>query len=202
MSEDGRESAQQRSDRLQRAFDEAAGGRALRLEPAAAAEPPSVGVAFISAPFVASHPLNSPPPTGHADDREIATRIHGFETLSNDQNAAGEWRQHLHDPYVAVTLNGLAQVDQAAVDEWLANPEFQEYQQEYPPQSPRRVKIKRPQIIYIGRQHATITYRVVETYANGKTAAGNGTAMLARLSEGWRIVVITKAGREESHPET
>jgi hypothetical protein len=197
MSGEGKE---ERDRRLQQAFDEAAGGLDLRLEPAGAAAR-CVGVAFLAAPLVAYELDDTRPPIDNTDDRAIADLIHDLETLGVHQFRAGDWRRFLNDPHIAITTTGLAEVDQTTIDEWLDSPQFREYQQEYPPKSPRDVQVENLVVVYIGDLQAAATYRVVERFANGKVTGGNASLSLARLKDiGWRGVVVNKGGRLDVPP--
>lgn len=203
MSGEWKDSQRERAERLQEAFNEAAAELDLRLDPAAGSDPRCIGVAFIILPFVAYDLDDSESPAGHADDESISNVVHRLETMTVAQFHAGEWRNYAYDPHVSVTATGLGKIDQAAVEEWLASPEFQEYLQEYPPKTPRDVKIQQLKVVYLGQHQAAATYRVVETFANGKVTAGNSAMMLGEMKNvGWRAVVTSKGGREElpGHP--
>jgi hypothetical protein len=201
MSEERKESEPERTERLQKAFDEAAGGLDLRLEPAGSEKPRSIGIAFMAAPQISFDTDDAPPPVNPRDDREIERLIHGHESLTPEQYHQGGWRDFLFDPHMALAKEGLIHTDQAAIDEFLASPRFLEFQQQYPWKEPREVKIKNVQVTYIGPYLAAATYRVIETSANGKVLAGNAATLCVRLEgAGWRGAVITKGGREERHP--
>ncbi|MFL6195096.1 MAG: hypothetical protein ACJ75H_13055 [Thermoanaerobaculia bacterium] len=197
MSDDWKESESERAARLQRAFDEAAGGMGLRLEPASGKDARSVGVAFV---FAALVPYDLAPPDDDSDDKDtIQQVIEGLEALSAAQYQNGGWKAFLNDPYVTVGSGGLGVIDQATLDQWLASPEFQEFQQEFPWKSPRDVKIKKVDITYIGQERAHATYRVTEAYANQQETVGNTAVTLIRRSDvGWRVIVVTKVSYDEA----
>jgi hypothetical protein len=187
----------QTAESLDQAFRQAAEGLDLKLEPAPAGDAYCIGIAFVCVPFVAYDVVDSPPPVGHDDDAKIGHLIRGVEALA-PLELQHRWRHYFLDPHIASTLEGIVRVDQEAIDQWLASPRYQDYMAEYPPQNPRDVKVHNLQIAYIGRERASATYRVVEKHANGKVTGGNVTAILALLEHhGWRIVVVTKGGREE-----
>ena len=190
-------SDQEREASLQQAFDEVAGGLDVRLEPASR-RARTVGVAIAIAPMVEFDLEDAPPPAEHVDDQAIKSLIQERETLS-PTDFQQQWRDQAHDPHIGVTLEGIAQVDQQAIDAWLASDKFAEFLALYPPYSPRRIKISQVRIVYIGRTRACATYRVREQYTNGKVLAGNVAVILAKIDNvGWRIVVSTKGGREET----
>lgn len=197
MSDEWKESESERAARLQRAFDEAAGDMDLRLEPASGMDARSVGVAFVFVPFV-SYAL-APPDESINDKAAIHQVIEDLETLSVAQYQSGAWKAVLNDPYITVASGGLGVIDQATLNLWLASPEFQEFQQEFPWKSPRDVRVKRVDITYIGQERAHATYRVTEEYANGQETVGNGAVTLIRRSDvGWRVIVVTKVSYDEA----
>lgn len=208
MSQERKESESERAQRLQKAFDEAAGGLDLRLEPAGDGAPRCIGIAFMAVPHLPFDVDESPSPIDRKDDRQLGRLIHGHESLTVEQYQQGVWRDFLADPHMVVAKEGLIQTDQTVIDDFLASQRFADFQAQYPWKEPRDVKIKKVQITYLGTQLAAATYRVIETSANGKVIAGNVVTLCARLEEvGWRGVVITKGGREEvqahgSSPET
>lgn len=197
MSDERKESQSERAARLQRAFDEAAGGMDLRLEPASGTAARSVGVAFV---FAALVPYDLAPPDDDSDDKDaIHQVIEGLETLSVADYQGGAWKAFLNDPYVTVGGGGLGVIDQATLNQWLASPEFLEFQQEFPWKSPRDVKVRKVDITYIGQERAHATYRVSEEYANGQETVGNAAVTLIRRSDvGWRIIVVTKVSYDEA----
>jgi hypothetical protein len=202
MSEERKESAHERAERLQKAFDEAAEGLDLRLEPAGSGQPRCIGIAFMAVAHIPFDIDDSPSPVERRDDREIERLVHGHESLTPQQYQQGAWRDFLCDPHMVVAKEGLIQTDQTVIDEFLASQRFIDFQQQYPWQEPRDVKIKKLQITYLGPQLAAATYRVIETSANGKVIAGNAVTLCARLEGvGWRGAVITKGGREERQPQ-
>ena len=200
MPEEWKGSEGERAERLQKAFDEAAGELDLRLEPAGV-RAHCVGVAFLAAPRVA-YELDDSPPADSDDDQAIQALVQSLETLTVQQFHQGAWRRFLNDPHIAITTTGLAEVDQKTLDHWLASPQFQEHLQEYPPKTPRDVQVESLQIVFIGARQASATYRITERFANGKVTGGNATLSLARLKTlGWRGVVVNKGWREDvSHP--
>jgi hypothetical protein len=197
MSYERNESESERAARLQQAFDEAAGEMGLRLERTEEATARSVGVAFVFAALV-PYELVTVPPDNHDDKADIQQLIQRLETLSIADYQNGEWKAVLNDPYLTVGGSGLGVIDQPTLSQWLASPEFQEFQQEYPWKGPRDVKIQKVDVTYIGQERANVTYRVTETYANGEVTAGNGAVTLIRRSDvGWRIIVVTKVSYDE-----
>jgi hypothetical protein len=202
MSGEWNEAERARAERLQAAFDERAGGLDLRLEPAAAADPRCIGVAFVFAPMVAYEIDPSPSALdAGSDDERIRKLLLAHESLTPEQYRQGGWRDHLHEPHITAAREGLINVDQAVIDEWLASSRFTDFQAKYPWKEVRDVELHNVQITYLGPHMASASYRVVEKLANGGMIGGNATTILSRLAGcGWRGVVITKGGREELQP--
>jgi hypothetical protein len=202
MSGESNEAARARAEHLQAAFDERAHELDLRLEPAAAADPRSIGVAFVFTPMVAYD--IDPAPNAHdagSDDQKIREILLAHESLTPEQYRQGGWREHLHEPHNTAAREGLIKVDQGVIDEWLASSRFTDFQAQYPWKKVRDVELQNVQITYLGPHMASASYRVVEKLANGGMIGGNATTVLSRLAGcGWRGVVITKGGREELHP--
>lgn len=195
MSDRPKESDHERADRLQKAFAAAAEGLDLRLAPAENGGVRCVGVAFACIPLV-SYDTVDPVPVDKDDDREIEKLIREVESLSYDDFRA-RWRDYLNDPHVAVTTEGLVMVDQDVIDKWFDSEKFKQFVGEFEPLSPRGAKIHKIHITYHGPLQATATYRVEEEHRRDKQTAGNQTAILVKLEKlGWRIVVVTKGGRE------
>src|SRR4051794_22449055 len=140
MSEERKESAHERAERLQKAFDEAAGGLDLRLEPTGSEKPRCIGIAFMATPHLPFDIDESPTPIEHRDDREIERLVHGHESLTPQQYRQGGWRDFLTDPHMVVAKEGLIQTDQTVIDEFLASQRFTDFQEQYPWQEPREVK--------------------------------------------------------------
>jgi hypothetical protein len=182
---------------LQQAFDQAAEGLDLRLEPSAGGPARTVGIAFVCTPIVRYDILDSPPPIEREDDQQIQDIIRAWESLSTEELRAS-WRDYTADSYIGVAREGLVKVDQKIIDKWLGSDEYAQHQQSYPPFSPRRVNVSQIHIVYIARDHACATYRVTESFVNGKVLASNLATILAKLENGgWQIVVATKHGWEE-----
>jgi hypothetical protein len=182
---------------LQQSFDREAADLDLRLEPAGGAETRAVGAAICLNGFISYDLISGKRPPGPADDQQIKSLIRGLESLPWAE-LPRRWREFLHDPYILVTSKGVLKSDQEVVDHWLASRELQEFLQEYPPHAPRKVKITQIKIVYIGSDRASATFRVQERFTNDKTLAANMTMIFVHLEhEGWRILVMTKGGRQE-----
>ncbi len=198
MSEEGKGSPLAPAADLQQAFDEAAAGLDLRLEPAGGGTPRCIGIAFMIYASI-PYPIDTtPPPIDRHDDQEIKRLIRGHESLTEAQYRDGTWRNHLFDTHMVVARQGLIETNQAVIVHWLDSPQFVQFQQDYPWKDPRDVKVRNIRIAYLGTQLASATYRVVEKLANGKVIGGNAATLFARLDQvGWRGVVITKGERQE-----
>src|SRR4051794_21450090 len=122
MSGEWNEAERERAERLQAAFDERAGGLDLRLEPEAAADPRCIGVAFVFAPMVAYEIDPSPSALdAESDDERIRGLLLAHESLTPEQYRQGGWRDYLHEPHITAAREGLINVDQGVIDEWLAS---------------------------------------------------------------------------------
>jgi hypothetical protein len=190
------------AEALQAAFEAQAGDLGLQLTEAAAADPRSIGVAFMFTPMV-PYEIDAAPGVLDAqpDDERIRKLLLAHESLTPEHYREGRWRDHLHEPHITAASEGLIHVDQAVIDEWLASPRFTDFQAKYPWKEVRDVELENVQITYLGPHMASASYRVVERLANGAMIGGNATTILSRLAgRGWRGVVITKGGREELHP--
>jgi hypothetical protein len=194
-----------REDRVQQAFDRAADGLGLRLEPVSAREGGDdvriVGTAFVAFNKSIDYELmESPPPVGAADDTAITSILMAYETVS-PADLAQNWRQYATDPHIAVADGWVAQVTDKTFRKWLRSDEYEEWTEEYPMFSPRHVQVTNLNIVYIGRVRAVVTYHLQEEFTNGTVAAGNGSASLFKLEGGqWRIVSIHKRVKEEVTP--
>ena len=197
MAEKWEESDQYHENSLQQAFDGMAGDLGLRLEPASCGER-TVGAAFVCIPLIGYDLVNVNQGTGQQDDQEIQNLIQGAESIPWDQFAQ-QWTNFYANPHMALTNEGLVRVDQPVITHWMSSPEFADYLQKYPPFSPRQVQVTQVQVVYVGGDRASATYRVTEQFTNGKQLAGNGAMHLAKIkNDGWRIVVTAKAARKES----
>lgn len=189
-----------REQRIQEAFDRAAEELDLTVVPAAAAAGArTVGVAFaMLSKAVDVKPESSPEPVGAADDAEIHKVVTGYESL-DPKSFSRLWREYATDPHMGVATGWVGTVDQKAVEHWLESDELAQAEKDMPSHSPRHVKISDVRIVYLGSTRAVATYRVEEEHKNGKTSAGNGTAILMKLEgKGWKIVVVSKGGRAET----
>lgn len=182
---------------LQQVFDQMADNLGLRLKPA---DPGPMPPGFVCVCHVEYHVHDTPPGIERHDDRQIRSIIRTWESLSTAERLES-WRQSAYDPYIGVDREGLVKIDQEILTKWLTGTEYTQYQQRYPPCSPRKVKVTRIRIVYIGREHACATYRITERFANDTVLASNVATMLAKLKDvGWRIVVTTNHGWEEQPP--
>ena len=199
MAGEWNQAERERAGALQAAFDAQAGELGLELDAAAAVDPRSIGVAFMFTPMVAYETDPSPAVLdAGSDDERIRKILLGHDSLTPGQYRQGDWREHLHDPHITAAREGLIQVDQGVIDEWLESPRFTDFQAQYPWKEVRDVELHDVVITYLGPHMASASYRVVERLANGAMIGGNATTILSRLAGcGWRGVVITKGGREE-----
>ena len=199
MSEERQDSRRPSADDLQKAFEEAASGLDLQLEPAGGEATRCIGVAFMIYANIPYDIDENAPPIHHHDDVEIEQLIQAHESLTPAQYRDGSWQSYLFQTHMVVAKSGLIEANQTVIDQWLDSAYFREFQEEYPWKDPRDVKIQAVKITNLGRQMAAATYRVREELANGKAIAGNAATLLARLEQvGWRGVVITKGERKES----
>lgn len=180
-----------RSTEIQQSFDRAAGGLGLRLEPApGSGEVRHIGKAYGFRVVTDVDTVDSPPPIGEADDAAITAVITGAASLTPDQ-VLSRWRDYYNDPAEVVGRNFLAQMNEREIRKWEKSAKLAQMLQEYPPFSPRQVRITDLRIVYVDDVRAAVTYHVEEQFQNGKAGAGNASALLARLDAGWRILVFT-----------
>lgn len=197
-----------RQDRVQQAFDRAAEGLDLKLERSSPGDQTSgddvriVGTAFIAAMAKATQfdLMDSPPPVGASDDAAIGAVITTYESLSHE-DLAEQWKQLALDPHVAIADTWFKALDKKDFRHWLRSDELEQAHQAYPPFSPRHVQVTNLNVVYIGDARAVATYHLQEEFTNGKVAAGNSAASLAKLEGGqWRIVAIHKRVKKEIAP--
>lgn len=197
MAEKWEEFDHDQENTLQQAFDGMAGDLGLRLEPPGCGER-TVGAAFVCIPLLGYDLVNVNQGTGQQDDQQIQSLIQGAESIPWNQFAQ-QWTNIYANPHMALTNEGLVRVDQPVIHHWMGSPEFADYLQKYPPFSPRQVQVTQLQVVYVGGDRASATYRVTEQFTNNKQLAGNGAMHLAKIqSVGWRIVVTAKAARKEN----
>lgn len=198
MADERQDSRRPSAGDLQKAFDEAASGIDLRLEPAGDGPARCIGIAFMIFANIPYDIDENAPPVRHHDDVEIEQLILAHESLTPAQYRDGSWQSYLYQTHMVVAKSGLIEANQSVIDQWLDSDYFHEFQEEYPWKDPRDVKVQAVKITYLGPQMAAATYRVREKLANGKAIAGNSATLLARLDQlGWRGVVITKGERKE-----
>lgn len=191
-----------REEQVQKAFDDAAEGLGLRLEggpqPSGEPSPRIVGTAFVAfGKSLDAELMASPPQVGDTDDAAITAVINDYESL-DPADLARHWRRYATDPHIAIADGWIASVSEQDFDRWLESSDLEEWMQEYPPFSPRRVQITNVHIVYIGKARAVVTYHIQEESANGKVAAGNGSASLFKMQDGqWRITTVHKRVKEE-----
>ena len=197
-----------RQDRVQQAFDQAAGGLDLRLERSSREDAKEQGeirivgtaVSVSFAKATRFDLMDSPPPVGAADDATINAVITSYETL-DPQDLAEQWRDFAIDPHVVIADGWFKVFDQKDFRHWLRSDEWEEAQQEYPMFSPRHVQVTNLNIVYIGDARAVATYHLQEEFTNSTVAAGNSAASMAKLEGGhWRIVAIHKRVKQEIVP--
>ncbi|HVR95311.1 MAG TPA: hypothetical protein VMW27_01765 [Thermoanaerobaculia bacterium] len=197
-----------RQERVQQAFDRAAEELDLRLERSSRegakdeGEIRIVGTA-VSVSFTKATRfdlMDSPPPVGAADDAAIEAVITTYASLS-PEDLAEQWRDLAIDPFIAIADGWYKEFGQKDFRHWLRSDELAEATQEYPPFSPRHMQVTNFNIVYLSDARAVATFHLHEDFMNGKAAAGNSAASLAKLEGGhWRIVAIHKRVRREVAP--
>jgi hypothetical protein len=197
-----------RQDRAQQAFDRVAEGLDLRLERSssngntAGEDVRIVGTAYAAVMAKATQfdLMDSPPPVGASDDAAITAVITAYESLS-PEDLTQQWQQFALDPHLAIADTWFKALDKKDFRHWMRSEELAQAQQDYPPFTPRHVQITNVNIVYIGDARAVATYHLQEDFTNGKVAAGNSAASLAKLEGSqWRIVAIHKRVKKEITP--
>jgi hypothetical protein len=64
--------------------------------------------------------------------------------------------------------------------------------EEFPPYSPRRIRISQLRVTYVGRTTAVVTYSAEEDYQNGKIRVTNAGVMALKIDDStWKIAAET-----------
>jgi hypothetical protein len=113
--------------------------------------------------------------------------IQGWEQL--DPNDAGErWREFATDPFVGVGRGAVGIMDDQAYRKWRESAELKQDLAEFPPYSPRRIRISNLRRVFVGNTTAAVTYSVEEEYQNGKVRVTNAGAMALKIDQKtWKI---------------
>ena len=134
--------------------------------------------------FAVTH---SQAPLNQNDDQAIESVVRGWESLEPSAYK-GSFEEFANDPYLLIGAGSVGQVEGGSMG---TNEEFESVLQSYPVYSPRRSTVSNVQIVHIGGRRAAVTYVVSEEYTNGSSYQGNAVAVLAKLQQGWRIVIAT-----------
>jgi hypothetical protein len=183
---------------LQSAFDRLADGLDLRLEaPQNESRLRTIGIAIACIRRIVDAEIEKDaPPIGATDDRAIGEVIRGYETMAPEEFVR-RWKEFSTDPHVGIGWSWLAPINTEVVDGWLEREELKEVLRAFPPYSPRRITISDLRIVYIGDTRAAATYRIEEEHTNSKVSGGNTVAILMKIDKaGWKIVAVSKGGRE------
>lgn len=126
-------------------------------------------------------------------DAEIGELITSWERLTPKQL----YKQHAKfalQPYVAFG-EWVVPIDHNRIEAWLNGEYLARALAERPRLETRSIEVQKVKIVYIGRNRAVATYRLVERYeGNSKVYSGNAAVILVHLAKGWRIAGYTKDG--------
>lgn len=177
---------------LQNAFDEQADS--LGLDPRA--EPVSapgrlLGIAPAGVHSILEFEDDTHPEGKYKDDeKQIEHVIRELEALHPDDFLA-HWNEFATNPYVAVADDMVGTVEQDGIEEVLNGEEMQATLEAFPPHKPRKLEVSKIKITFIETRRAAATYRVEETFQNGKHEVHNCAAILIVTEGSWKITVVT-----------
>ena len=181
----------QESRRRREAFDEMAPELGFELKETSfeIGEHTDLGLFFgaFASPVMSYDVVEDETPTND-DDKEIEECIVGWETLS-PSDYCDNYTEFANDSYLLLGAEGIGHV--GADDHEEDSEEFEEILENYPVHDPRKVKVKNVKVTHMGGMRASATYKVEEQFTNGTEFSGNATAVLAKLDQGWRIVIAT-----------
>ena len=156
-----------------------------------------VGVAFAIQQRTVDVEIDKAEGTTTSIQAEIEEHLNGWESLAPDQFLE-RWSEFATDPYIGVGPGWAGTVDRGVIEQWLHSDQLAEAEVELPTFSPRHVSLTNIQLVALGPGRYVATYRVEESYQNGKVSAGNTFAVLMHVSgKGWRIAVASKGTRHE-----
>jgi len=121
-------------------------------------------------------------------DKKIKKCVRGWESLA-PKKYASSYTDFANESYLLICGEGIGHVDGSTGIE--GNDAFAQTLACYPVYKPRKVKVKGFQITHIGGNRAVATYTVSEKFTNGTKFTGNAVAVLAKLEQGWRIIIAT-----------
>ena len=146
----------------------------------------------LASPVAEFQAMPTAAPPGEDEDAAIQAVIEGWETLE-PANFANRFTDFATDPFVLIGTNGLGTVE--------SSDGFEGQLADYPLHSPRQMEVSNVQVVHIGGARAAATYTVDESYTDGSKIHSNAVAVLAKLSQGWRIVIATDHLAPESPAE-
>jgi len=126
-------------------------------------------------------------------DGPIAELITRWENLT-PQQLLKQHKKLALDPFVAFG-EWVVPIDHNRIEAWLHGEYLARALAERPRLESRSIEVQKIKIVYIGRNKAVATYRVVERYQDSpKVYSGNAAVILVHLAKGWRIAGYTKDG--------
>lgn len=187
-------------NRLNQAFENAADSLDLELEADSGPEIETFGIAMMPAnttPHVASYDSGPTGPgiAGSEEEEKIEDLIKAWESTEPDDIPTA-WPAMAIDPFFAVGPDWVAKLDGQVLADGHASAEYAQELQNYPPKSPRDVKVNQIDISFEGQNRAVATYRFRETLADGRKFRGNSAMIVVRnpASE-WKVLIMTKRTR-------
>ncbi len=136
---------------------------------------------------VADFEVGSPKPLDSDDDEQIRAVIQGWEKLLPEQYAI-DFQDFANDPYLLLMGEGIGIVSS---DKYPGLEHFDLESRDHPHYEPRRVTLDHFQIVHLGGFRAVATYTFSEEFQDGSTLYANAFVALARLKDGWRIVIAS-----------
>jgi hypothetical protein len=128
---------------------------------------------------------------GHEDDEFLQNMVRAWEELDPDATA-DRWKNYATDPFVAVGRGAVGIMNDQSYRLWRDSDELKDDMREFPPYSPRHVKLSQLRVGYVGRTTAVVTYSVEESYQNGKVRVTNAGLMALKITDTtWKIAAET-----------
>lgn len=170
----------------QRDFDRMADGLGFTLEHTSfeVGEHTDLGLLLgpLASPVTEFRAVPTVEPPGDDEDEAIGATIRGWEALEPAEFGES-FTRYATDPFLLIGTNGVGTVE--------SGDQFGRTLADYPLHSPRQMEVSEIRVVHIGGSRAAATYTVDETYTDGTRIHSNAVAVLARLSDGWRIVIAT-----------
>lgn len=131
-----------------------------------------------------------PPSVDDSDKAAIQQLVADWEKL-DPADFPKKWKHFATNPFCAVGPGWVKVVNQEFLDGWVKSRAFKSLMKAFQPHSPRKSKVSRVKVTWVGTHMANVTYHVQETTQTGKSA-GNAAMIVMKLAKGWRIGAVCR----------